>query len=161
MRIININGSEITSADLSLGRLVEEQIFIAHHEAVEAVEEQWHYEVIAEYPNGGRDVEKVIDIPGAEARDAWDEYETVQRYIPYTEEELIEMEKEKNAPKPLTVEERLTALEKTISAPEYVAGTWYYRGDKVTYEGDTYRCIAPEGVVCVWSPSEYTKYWQK
>ena len=25
-----------------------------------------------------------------EARDAWDEYETVQRYVPYTDEELAE-----------------------------------------------------------------------
>ena len=29
-----------------------------------------------------------------EAKDAWDEYETVQRYIPYTDEELEAM----NAP---------------------------------------------------------------
>lgn len=98
MRIIDINGNEITSPDLNLGKMVEEQIFVAHHEAIEAVEEQWHYEVIAEYPNGGKDVKRVIDIPAVEPKDAWDEYETVQRYMPYTEEELAEIEAIRNKP---------------------------------------------------------------
>jgi hypothetical protein len=93
-----MNGNEIISPDLNLGKLVEEQIFVAHHEAIEAVEEQWHYEVIAEYPNGGKDVKRVIDIPAVEPKDAWDEYETVQRYVPYTEEELAEIEAIRNQP---------------------------------------------------------------
>lgn len=45
--------------------------------------------------------------------------------------------------------------------PEYVAGKWYYNGDGVTFEGKKYDCIAPEGVVCVWSPAEYPSYWQE
>lgn len=98
MRIIDMNGNEIVSPDLNLGKLVEEQIFVAHHEAIEAVEEQWHYEVIAEYPNGGKDVKRVINIPAVEPKDAWDEYETVQRYVPYTEEELAEIEAIRNQP---------------------------------------------------------------
>ena len=96
MRILDLNGMELENPDLSLGYLREEKMLIAHHEAVEAAAEQWHYETIAEYPNGGKDVKKVIDIPGAEAKDAWDEYDTVQRYIPYTDEELEAM----NAPSP-------------------------------------------------------------
>lgn len=107
MRILDVNGQEITEPDLSQGYLVEEQIFVARHEAVEAVEEQWHYETVKEYPNGGKDVHKVVDVPGVIARDAWDEYETVMRYLPYTDEE-------KAAPKALTIEERLAALEKII-----------------------------------------------
>lgn len=98
MRIIDMNGNEVISPDLNFGKLVEEQIFVAHHEAIEAVEEQWHYEVIAEYPNGGKDVERVIDISAVEPKDAWDEYETVQRYVPYTEEELAEIEAIRNQP---------------------------------------------------------------
>lgn len=46
MRIIDKNGNELASPDLSAGKLVEEQIFITHHEAVEAVEEQWHHKVV-------------------------------------------------------------------------------------------------------------------
>lgn len=45
--------------------------------------------------------------------------------------------------------------------PEYVAGKWYYAGDVVTWDGEAYVCIAPEGVVCVWSPAEYPAYWEK
>jgi hypothetical protein len=45
-------------------------------------------------------------------------------------------------------------------APEYEPGKWYYAGDVVTFEGKTYTCIAPEGVVCVWSPAEFPTYWQ-
>lgn len=43
---------------------------------------------------------------------------------------------------------------------EYVAGKYYYNGDKVSFEGSKYTCTAPEGAVCVWSPSEYPAYWQ-
>ena len=119
MRILDSNNVEIESPDLSLGYLTEDNILIAHHEAVEAVEQQWHYETVAEYPNGGKDVVKVIDAPGVEAQDAWDEYETVQRYIPYTEEELATMEEEQNKPTPqddidammIDHEYRLTILE--------------------------------------------------
>lgn len=44
--------------------------------------------------------------------------------------------------------------------PDYVVGKWYYNGDKITFEGGKYRCIAPDGVVCVWSPKEYPVYWE-
>ena len=119
MRILDLGGMELENPDLSLGYLREEKILIAHHDAVEAVQEQWHYETIAEYPNGGKDVKKVVDVPGVEAKDAWDEYETIQRYIPYTDEELEAM----NAPSPqddmdgmlIDHELRLTMLELGIN----------------------------------------------
>lgn len=44
---------------------------------------------------------------------------------------------------------------------EYVPGKWYYAGDVVKYEDEAYTCIAPDGVVCVWSPAEYPTYWEK
>lgn len=108
MRIFDVNNNEIQSPDLALGYLLEEKIFISHHSAVEAVPEQWHYETIAEYPNGGKDVKKVVDVPGVEAKEGWDEYETIQRYMLYTEEELKEIENQKNKP---TIEERIAELE--------------------------------------------------
>lgn len=37
----------------------------------------------------------------------------------------------------------------------------YYSGDKVTFEGSHYICIAPDGVACVWSPTVYPNYWEK
>lgn len=110
MRILDENNVEIISPDLSLGHLVEEEVFVAHHPAVEEVPEQWHYETIQEYPSGGRDVVKVIDVPGVEAKAAWDEYETIRRYVPYTEEELAAMEEARNRP---TLEDRVGTLETT------------------------------------------------
>lgn len=110
MRILGENNVEITAPDLTLGHLVEEELFVAHHPAVEEVPEQWHYETIQEYPGGGRDVLKVIDVPWVEEKDAWDEYETIKRYVPYTEEELAALEAKRNKP---TLESRVDVLETT------------------------------------------------
>ena len=110
MRILDKNNVEITSPDLSLGHLVEEEVFVAHHPAVEEVRERWHYETVYEYLNGGKDVVKVVDVPGVEAKDAWDEYETIKRYVPYTEEELAALEEARNK---LTLEDRVDVLETT------------------------------------------------
>ena len=108
MEIYNEKMELINNPDLSLGYL-RNDIRIQHHEAIEGVEEVWHYETIAEYPNGGKDVAKVIDTEGVLARDAWDEEIPIQIYTPYTEEEL---EARKNMPTHLSSEERLLALEK-------------------------------------------------
>ena len=45
------------------------------------------------------------------------------------------------------------------SYPEYIVGKWYYKGDKVSFDGKNYVCIAPTNAVCTWSPSEYPAYW--
>ena len=57
-----------------------------------------------------------------------------------------------------TPEEGETVIEDTY--PEFVVGKWYYNGDKVTFEGTTHVCAAPDGVVCVWSPKDYPAYWE-
>lgn len=87
MKIIDENKNEITNPDLDLGYLVNDTETI-HHDAIEAVEEKSHYETIAEYPNGGKDVQKIIDIEEVKAKDAWDEEIPIQKYILYTAEEL-------------------------------------------------------------------------
>lgn len=67
------------------------------------------------------------------------------------------------------LDKRVKALEEALkrdleddteaSYPEYEVGKWYYNGDKVMFDGVAHECTAPEGVVCVWSPSEYPAYW--
>jgi hypothetical protein len=52
------------------------------------VKEKFHYETIAEYPNGGKDVKKIVDVEEVKAKDAWDEEIPIQKYILYTAEEL-------------------------------------------------------------------------
>ena len=48
-----------------------------------------------------------------------------------------------------------------VTYPAYVPGKWYYNGDNCSENGKNYNCIAPEGQVCVWSPSEYPAYWEE
>lgn len=112
-RILDAHGNELKLEDLDLnaGKLVDETITV-HHDAVEGVEEVSHVEVLKEYyetgPDGtpvldedghkivfGKDVKTIIDVPGVEAKEAWDEQEEIQRYIPYTAEELDKIAKEK------------------------------------------------------------------
>ena len=85
---------ELTEYNLYKGYLKDDKLLIAHHEEVEAVEEQGHYETIAEYPNGGKDVEWVVDVPAVEAKEAYDEYEEIQVYIPYTAKEIAKRKEE-------------------------------------------------------------------
>lgn len=79
--------------DLTKGYLQDDKFFILHHEATEEVAEKSHYKTIAEYPNGGKDVEKVIDVEYQPAREAYDEYEDIKVYVLYTEEELLNIKK--------------------------------------------------------------------
>ena len=63
------------------------------------------------------------------------------------------------------LEQRVRALEDGSTEPgeaypDYVVGKWYYSGDKITFEGCKYNCIAPDGAVCTWSPTEYPTYWE-
>lgn len=112
MRILDENNVEIAFPDQSVGYLVQEEMFIAHHDAVKAAEEQWHYETIKAYPNGGKDVAKIIDVPGVEAQEAWDEYETILRYILYTEEQIAEIEEAKKNSLP----NRLSVIESDVAS---------------------------------------------
>ena len=105
--IYNEQMERIENPDLTLGYL-RPGTRTEHHEAVEGVQEVWHYETVAEYPNGGKDVQRVVDVPGVEAKPAWDEEIPIQIYVPYTQEELDRMEAERNKP---TTEERVAQLE--------------------------------------------------
>lgn len=97
--------------DLTLGRLALDRLFIAHHEAVDEVKGKTaqerardyetqgittreingkRYLVNKAYENGGEDVEEITDEPDIPAQEAYDEYEDIKIYIPYSAEELEE-----------------------------------------------------------------------
>ena len=61
-----------------------------NQKAVEAVAGKGHYKTVKEYPNGGKDVAWVVDVPSVEARQAWDEYEEILRFVPYTADQLAQ-----------------------------------------------------------------------
>ena len=110
MKIIDENGAALENPDLTLGWLRDETEAV-EHPAQAGVPELSHYETVAEYPNGGKDVRKVIDREGVPARDAWTEQVPIQRYILYTAEELAARKKAEQAAQLPTTEERLAALE--------------------------------------------------
>ena len=91
MKILDETGAVVENPDLTLGYLATSTEEITHP-AVEGVEEQWHWETVTEYPNGGRDVQKIVDRPGIQAQEEWVEQVPIQRYIRYTAEELAAQE---------------------------------------------------------------------
>ena len=91
MKILDETGAVVENPDLTLGYLTDDTEEITHP-AVEGVEEQWHWETVTEYPNGGRDVQKIVDRPGIQAQEEWVEQVPIQRYIRYTAEELAAQE---------------------------------------------------------------------
>ena len=121
MKIIDSNGVEIANPDLTKGYLKPETQTI-HHDSVAGVEEVSHYETET-LPDGtpaiyydadgrekGRDVRKVVDVPGVDPQPAWDETVPIQRYIKYTQDELDEQARQqehetKMAQMPETVEQ--------------------------------------------------------
>lgn len=100
---------ELTEYDLTLGKLVKDKLFVKHHEAVHEVAAQTveekvaayqaegqsveqhngtYYLVVAQYPNGGKDIEEIFPTEAVPAKEAYDEYEDIYVYTPYTEQEL-------------------------------------------------------------------------
>lgn len=126
LKVYNEAKTEILNDyDLDLGYLKTDRIFIAHHEAKEEVQKQSHMEVIAEYPNGGKDVREVIDVPYSPAKEAWDEYEKIKVFIPYDEvavafkkneryEKMVEM----NIRKKYSLSQELAILRQRDSKPD-------------------------------------------
>ena len=87
MRAFNQNKTqELTIYHLNKGKLVDDTIKTIIP-AIVGQEEVGHYETIAEYPNGGKDVKWVIDQPYIEAQAEREEVEEIQIYIPFTAEE--------------------------------------------------------------------------
>lgn len=176
MRIFDENGIEIESPDLEKGYLKNDSLFIMHHEAVAAVEEVGHYEVVAEYANGGKDVEWIIDTHGVEANEAWDEYEDILRYIAFTETELKLREYEKSRQplselevlkillveqvNTLTVDDK-TALRMQRFYPEWAAGVEYPVKFKVQHNGKLFRVLQAHASQDGWEPDNVPALWEQ
>ena len=118
---------EIFNPNLDLGYLQNDKLFIKHYDYVE---EQGHYETIKEYANGGKDLKWVIDIPGVEEHD---EFEDIQIYIPYTERELAERQIWKLKLKLNETDyEAIKFAEGAMSAAEYAP----YKADRAKWRAE-------------------------
>lgn len=88
MRIFNESKTqELFSYDAETGHLKPDKLLLKHHEAVFATEGIGHYQYNY-YPNGGADRTWVWDVAPQQAQEAWDEYEDIAVYVPFTAEEL-------------------------------------------------------------------------
>jgi hypothetical protein len=125
MKIIDETGIVLTTEpDLEAGYLVED-VEVVHHDAVEGTAPQWHRET-AKLPDGslaiyyrdgkeiGRDMVKVIDVPGVDPQPAWDEEVPVMRYIRYTTKELAQRKEQAEAARKR--QEALDKLPETLEA---------------------------------------------
>lgn len=125
MKIIDETGIVLTTEpDLEAGYLVED-VEVVHHDAVEGTAPQWHRET-AKLPDGspaiyyrdgkeiGRDMVKVIDVPGVDPQLAWDEEVPVMRYIRYTADELAQRKEQAEAARKR--QEALDKLPETLEA---------------------------------------------
>ena len=115
MKIYNESKTKILETyDVEKGYLKADKIFKEHHEAVPEVPAitvqakaaaitanggkvenigDKYYEVVAEFSNGGKTVKEIIETPAIPAKEAYDEYEDIQVYVPYTAEELAEIKR--------------------------------------------------------------------
>lgn len=160
MRIIDKDGSEIQNPDLNLGYLTADRVFVQHHDATEEVPEESHWELLKTYENGDKAEGLIIDVPYQPARDAWDEYEDVQRYTEYTEDELAERAKaDAEAARSKAVAMQLAPTVMLFAAasttltdeqaesmdallPDWTSGSKYSEGQVVRYNGVLYRILS-------------------
>lgn len=201
MRILDQNGKELTSdeVDLDKGKLVDETITV-HHDAVAAVEEKSHIEVLHTYYEKdekgevvkdaqgnpvifGRDVKTVIDTPGVEAKDAYDEQEAIQRYTPYTAEELDQIQKDKaeSAENNNVDEAEKNFIKLMLSSavtnfsdaqiidispiiPAYSNEESYQAGEVVRYANGLWRAlqeVKPSDAKAEYTPDKATSLWKR
>ena len=117
MKVYNREKTEVLETyDLTKGFLKTDKILKVHHEAVSVVPavtvaskieairtnggkvievDGIHYEVVKEFSNGGRTLEEIEETPSVPKQEAYDEYEDIMVYIPYTEQEIKAQEKTK------------------------------------------------------------------
>lgn len=115
---------QLTTYDLEKGYLIPDKLFVQHHDAVEAKEAVYSTELIKEYPSGGKEYKTVLVTPAVEPKEAWDEYEDIQVYIPYTENELqVQYENYVNTliREKYTLSQELAILRQRDSKPEEYA----------------------------------------
>lgn len=144
MKVFDDEMNPVESPDLSKGQIRYESKEVTWRYVLES-ESQGHYEIVQEYPNGGKDVEWIVDVPEVghwEARledgslvnadfykdmdepsHTWDkreQYETTWSYgvyTPYTQEELGQIEKDKEQH---AIEEQIGLLKDNLANTDYI-----------------------------------------
>ena len=123
-------------------------------------------------------IEKVIETKNFELSDMLRKIDTlwVQGSINEEKRKMLSDKARNNATldKSFDILSKLEELDKRLKAlenkgteeteetyEEFVSGKWYYNGNKISFEGKNYVCIAPDGATCVWNPTDYPAYWEE
>lgn len=128
----------------------------------------------------GIDVDRIVDVEYQQAKDAWDEYEDIERYKLYTEDEL-----QKNATAKATQalkearNTQMITLMSLVAAPmaasmsdeevasievfiqEWEVGKSYKIGDVVRYKGGVWRALSNSIAQEIYPPDNYTAGWKR
>ncbi len=83
----------LENPDLQMGRLVPDKLLVRVVPEQKEVKETFHYKVVKEYANGGREVQKVIDNPYVPNVKEHAEYKDIMVFVPYTAEEILQNKK--------------------------------------------------------------------
>lgn len=147
MRVFNQDKtSELYYCDKDKGYLRLDKLFIVHHEAIpqkviksaSQIADEYRmqgktvnfrddgnlYVVTNVYPNGGIDEELIEDIV-EEGKEAYDEYEDIQVYIPYTEEELKDIKRSKRIVLLNAFDKWEKAVLREREQDDYIIMSWY------------------------------------
>lgn len=128
MRIFNADKTRELynyEVDLEKGRLVADKRFLAHHEAIEP-KEAVYGDRIEKLPNGSiQNWRDIVLVPAVEGKEAYDEYEDVQVYIPYTAEELKDKLRAKREPLLTAFDKWEKAVLRGREYDDYAIMQWY------------------------------------
>lgn len=94
MKLYNIDGTvELNKDEINLKRgYIENRVFERYIEAREEQKEQGHYELINDSKE--KQMQWVVDVPAQSAIPARYEYEPAEVYIPFPQEEILEIEQQ-------------------------------------------------------------------
>ena len=178
MRILDKEDREVENPDLNLGYLTPDRLLVQHHDATPEIQEETHWELLKQYDNGDKAEGLIIDVPYQPAREAWDEYEDIQRYTEYTEEELAERatasaEQARTAaaaaqmaPTMMMFAAAQTDITdeqaETMDAllPDWAADTAYKQGQMVRYNGLRWRVTAEVTSTAAKTPDKDAEHYE-
>lgn len=185
--ILNDKDEEMKAEDVDLSKgYLKTETRTIHHDAVPAIEPVTHQEIVKTYYEDdgetvkGNDVKIVVDDPGQEARDAYDEQQTFQRYILYTESEREEWAKQQAEQAIVqaqgaqqSVLNLLTARMLTRSAtdeeimnistflPHFDPSISYQFKDVIMYKGIPYRALQNIKANSPYTPDTSPSLWKR
>lgn len=113
------------SIDMAKGYLKPDKKFVMHHDEVFAREAVYIDKPVI-YPNSSTSIYKELVTPAVEAKDAYDEYEDIEVYVPYNTEELKDMLRAKRDGLLNAFDKWEKAVLRGREQDDYMIMSWYH-----------------------------------